>query len=131
MQRTLWTLLLAALLLFAAACSPLADPLTLPDAGEVTAVRLEYEGESVTRAGPGWIKLLLDNIAAAEPTRKPTVQDVPDKADMASVHLAMADGSEQTFFFYPEKGKWYIERPYEGVYETNEILWVMVTDLSE
>ncbi|WP_394961834.1 DUF5301 domain-containing protein [Candidatus Allofournierella merdavium] len=131
MGRTLWTLLLAALLLFAGACSPLAEPLTLPDAHEVSEVRLEYEGESAVRTGPGWIGLLLEDMATAAPTRKATVQDVPDKADMASVHFVLEDGSEQTIFVYPEKGKWYIERPYQGVYETNELLWGMVTDLSQ
>lgn len=131
MKRTFWTIFLAALLLFAAACSAKAGPLTLPDADEVTAVRLEYGGGSVTRTGPGWIELLLEAMAESAPTRKATVQDVPDKADLAAAHFEMEDGSEQTFFFYPEKGKWYIERPYEGVYETDQLLWGMVTDLSE
>lgn len=130
MKRTLWTILLAALLLFAA-CAPKAGPLTLPDADAVTEVRLEYEGGSVTRTGPGWIKLLLESMAAAQPTRKATVQDIPDQEDMAAVHFVLEDGSEQTVFVYPEKEKWYIERPYEGVYETTQDMWVMVTDLGE
>lgn len=130
MKRTLWTILLAVLLLFAA-CAPKAGPLTLPDAGDVTEVRLEYKDDSVVRTGPGWIEMLLEDMAAAEPTRKSTVQDVPDKEDMAAVHFVLEDGSEQTVFVYPEKDKWYIERPYEGVYETDQLLWVMVTDLSE
>lgn len=110
MKRTLWTILLAAMLLFAA-CAPKAGPLTLPDGDDVTEVRLEYGGESVVRAGPGWIGMLLE--------------------DLAAVHFVLEDGSEQTLFVYPEKDKWYIERPYEGVYETDQLLWVMVTDLSE
>ncbi|WP_419503260.1 DUF5301 domain-containing protein [Candidatus Allofournierella excrementavium] len=130
MKRTLWTILLAAMLLFSA-CALKAGPLTLPDADDVTEVRLEYGGESVVRAGPGWIGMLLEDLAAAQPTRKATVQDVPDKEDMAAVHFVLEDGSEQTLFVYPEKDKWYIERPYEGVYETDQLLWVMVTDLSE
>ena len=75
MKRTLWTILLAAMLLFAA-CAPKAGPLTLPDADDVTEVRLEYGGESVVRAGPGWIGMLLEDLAAAQPTSKATVQDV-------------------------------------------------------
>ena len=74
---------------------------------------------------------MLEDLAAAQPTRKATVQDVPDKEDLAAVHFVLEDGSEQTLFVYPEKDKWYIERPYEGVYETDQLLWVMVTDLSE
>lgn len=131
MKRTLWTILLAALLLFAAACSPKAGPLTLPAAADVSAVRLEYGGESVTRTGPGWIGLLLEDMAAAEPTRKASVQDIPDKEDMAAVHFVLAGGGERTCFVYPEEGGWYIESPYEGIYETDQLLWVMVTDLSE
>lgn len=102
MKRTLWTILLAAMLLFAA-CAPKAGPLTLPDGDDVTEVRLEYGGESVVRAGPGWIGMLLEDLAAAQPTRKATVQDVPDKEDMAAVHFVLEDGSEQTLFVYPEK----------------------------
>ena len=66
MKRTLWTILLAAMLLFAA-CAPKAGPLTLPDADDVTEVRLEYGGESVVRADPGWIGILLEDLAAAHP----------------------------------------------------------------
>lgn len=131
MKRAFWTVLLALGLLLCSACAAKAGPLTLPAADEVTGVRLEYAGESVTRSGPGWIGLLLENMAAAEPTRKPTVQDVPDKDDLAAAHLVLADGGEKTFFFYPEKGKWYLERPYEGVYEIPQTLWVMVTDTAE
>lgn len=131
MKRPIWTLIMAGLLLLCSACAAKAGPLTLPAAHDVTEVRLEYEGESVVRTGPGWIEMLLEDLAAAEPTRKATVQDVPDKEDMASVHFVLEDGSEQTVFVYPEKNKWYIERPYEGVYETDQLLWVMVTDLSE
>ena len=104
MKRTLWTILLAAMLLFAA-CAPKAGPLTLPDADDVTEVRLEYGGESVVRAAH-------------------MIRSFDCK-------LVLEDGSEQTLFVYPEKDKWYIERPYEGVYETDQLLWVMVTDLSE
>lgn len=131
MKRPIWTLIMAGLLLLCSACAAKAGPLTLPAADDVTEVRLEYEGESVVRTGPGWIEMLLEDLAAAEPTRKATVQDVPDKEDMASVHFVLEDGSESTLFVYPEGGKWYIERPYEGVYETDQLLWVMVTDLSE
>lgn len=131
MKRTFWIVLLGALLLCAATYAPLAGPLTLPDADEVEAVRLEYAGGTVTRAGPGWIGLLLEGMAAAAPTRKPTVQEIPNKDDLAAAHFEMADGSEQTFFFYPENGRWYIEHPYEGVYETTQAVWGMVTDLSE
>ena len=131
MKRPIWTLIMAGLLPLSPACAAKAGPLTLPAADDVTEVRLEYEGESVVRTGPGWIEMLLEDMAAAEPTRKATVQDVPDKEDMAAVHFVLEDGSEQTLFVYPEKDKWYIERPYEGVYETDQLLWVMVTDLSE
>lgn len=130
MKRTLWTILLAALLLFAA-CAPKAGPLILPNADEITEVRLEYGGESVVRTGPGWIELLLEKMAAAAPTRKASVQDIPDQEEMAAVHFVMEGGGENTLFVYPEGGEWYIERPYEGVYETDQLLWGMVTDLSE
>ena len=131
MKRPIWTLIMAGLLMLCSACAAKAGPLTLPAAHDVTEVRLEYEGESVVRTGPGWTEMLLEDMAAAEPTSKTTVQDVPDKEDMASVHFVLEDGSEQTVFVYPEKNKWYIESPYEGVYETDQLLWVMVTDLSE
>ena len=93
MKRPIWTLIMAGLLLICSACAAKAGPLTLPAAHDVTEVRLEYEGESVVRTGPGWIGLLLEDLAAAEPTRKATVQDVPDKEDMASVHFVLEDGT--------------------------------------
>lgn len=130
MKKTLWTLLLAAVLLLASACAQKAPPISLPKAETLAGVRLEYGQQTVTREGSGWMALLLEKMALAQPTRKQSVQDFPGAEEYAAVSLVHADGAETTLFVYPERGKWYIEQPYQGIYQTDQVLWQMVSDMS-
>lgn len=130
MRRMLWSVLLGALLLAASACAQTAQPIRLPAADELEWIRLTCGAESVLRQDADWLETFLESAAQARPTAKASVQDAPNYEGMVQLDLGFRAGGGSTLFAYPLRGKWYLEQPYQGIYEIDEPLWKTLSDQS-
>lgn len=117
-MKNLFALLGVALLLTACA-SKVAPPMALPE--NVTSIALREDGETAVCTDEEWIAEFLAACKAAEPTSKPTVQDVPNVEDYILVDLC--GDPVCTLYIYQEDGIYYIEQPYQGIYRTDETLF--------
>lgn len=104
-----------------------APPLELPEASEIASVTVEGEAEDVVYTDPEWIGKLVAAMEAAEPTARPSVQDVPNENDLTSIHFTLEEGGVQTWFFYRKAGRYFLEQPYQGIYQADRELCNLLT----
>ena len=72
------------------------------------------------------LKRILAALAAAQPTRGQALEDVPAQEPWYGLVLR-TQAREYRYFFYEKYGRFYLEVPYEGLYETEEAVWEAVT----
>ena len=100
------------LVLSLAACGG-ADTLILPDASEVTAVRVTAGGAVTLHRDPAWIQSFLTEAAEAAPTGRESVQDAPGQPGAVRVELGTGDppGWSVLYVYQTEDGCC-LEQPY-------------------
>ena len=96
---------------------PLAEPIELPMANEVYAVKIEKEDMMVKYIDNKKILEILKLFSNAKPTRIITAHDRPMVREYYIVNFGIKEDRLYTSFIYNENSKWYIEQPYIGVYE--------------
>lgn len=116
----LWALCTAAL----AGCGRLADPIVLPRVADVDSVEVCSDTTRHTTSDRGWIIRALRGLGQATPTRRASIQDCPQAEDMLEVHFRFAQGAS-TLFLYREKGKCYVEQPYQGIWRITEDVYAL------
>lgn len=100
-----------------------AEPITLPDLEEVISVKVSDGDDELVYTDVEDISSIISKIKEAKATSKPTVQDNPVNIDnYYSVYITANEVQSTTLYIYKEKSKWYIEQPYQGIYETDEAI---------
>lgn len=100
-----------------------AEPITLPDLEEVISVKVSEGDDELVYTDVEDISSIISKIKEAKATSKPTVQDNPVNIDnYYSVYITANEVQSTTLYIYKEKSKWYIEQPYQGIYETDEAI---------
>ena len=61
-------------------------------------------------------------ISSSEPTKKESVQDVPQAESYIKIDFQFETGTS-TIFAYEDSGKYYIEQPYQGIYKIDSKLF--------
>lgn len=113
-KRSLLTAVLV-LLVTLAACGK-ADPVTLPETGEIVSVDVTAGDQTVQHTDETWISEMVTALSGAEPTGRESVQDVPQTEDLVRLDLQLGSGTS-TLFAYQEDGRFYIEQPYQGIWQ--------------
>ena len=105
-----------------------ANAIALPDAAEVTAVRVTA-GDAVTlRTGREWIEAFLQQAAEAVPTGEKSAQDAPDQPGAVKVELGIGETPGWiVLYVYEADGVCCLERPYGGIYAGNDALLAMLS----
>ena len=89
--RLLWIACGLLLTLALTGCA-VAEAIVLPDAAEVTAVRVTAPEEgAVLHTDPAWIAEFLEGAAEAAPTGRESVQDAPGQPGAVRVELGTGD----------------------------------------
>lgn len=111
------SLLTAALVLLVTltACGK-AEPMTLPETGEIVSVDVTAGDQTVQHTDEAWISEMVTALSGAEPTGRESVQDVPQAEELVRLDLRLGSGAS-TLFAYQEDGHFYVEQPYQGIYQ--------------
>ena len=103
------------------ACGKKADPITLPQTDEITSIDITVGENTVSHADKTWISEIIANISSSEPTKKESVQDVPQAESYIKIDFQFETGTS-TLFAYEDSGKYYVEQPYQGIYKIDSQL---------
>ncbi len=113
--------LCVAFVLLIPAYSQKAYPIAFPDASDVVSVEITLvenhnKTDTLTHNDYATISTLIKAFSDAKPTRKQSIQDAPSVETYIKVEFRPVTGTS-TFFVYEKKGKYYVEQPYQGIYE--------------
>lgn len=129
MKRAI-SLIVTIIMCFVLASCGKADPIVLPDKDDVTEVGVTYDGETEYLKDAEWIEQMLSGMKAAEPTNKESVQDVPQVDNYIKIDFQL-DNGVSTIFVYEDGGRYYIEQPYQGIYELDSAVYSLIKESNE
>ena len=122
MKKIFSLFLCVAFVLTLGACGKKASPITLPQADEITSVDISVGKCTVSHSDITWIDEIITGLLNSELTTKESVQDVPQLESYIRIDFQYKTGTS-TIFAYEDKGKYYIEQPYQGIYEIDSQLF--------
>ena len=99
-----------------AACVKKAAPITLPQADKITSFYITIEENTVSHSDKTWMSEIIADISSSKPTKKESVQDVPQAESYIRIDFRHETGTI-TIFAYEDRGKYYLEQPYQGIYK--------------
>lgn len=109
-------------------CGKQAAPIVLPDPENITEIRIK-DGESIrTLSDSEQIGQIISGLADAKPTNKQSIQDAPLNKNAIQIEFqfkadAPFKAGTSTVFVYEERGKYYVEQPYHGIYSISQDLY--------
>ena len=104
MKKFLSLFLCLTCILTLAACGKKAAPITLPQADKT------------------WMSEIIADISSSKPTKKESVQDDPQAESYIRIDFRHETGTI-TIFAYEDRGKYYLEQPYQGIYKIERRLF--------
>ena len=104
------------------ACGKKAAPIMLPQTDEITSIDITVGESTVSHSDKTWISEIIADISSSEPTKKESVQDVPQAESYIKIDFQFETGTS-TIFAYEDSGKYYIEQPYQGIYRIDNQLF--------
>ena len=122
MKKCLSLFLCLTCILTLAACGKKAAPITLPRADEITSIDITFEENTVSHSDKTWISEIIADISSSKPTKKESVQDVPQVESYIRIDFRHETGTI-TIFAYEDRGKYYLEQPYQGIYKIERRLF--------
>lgn len=126
MKKFLSLFLFLTCILTLAACGKKAAPITLPQADKITSIDITIAENTVSHSDKTWISEIIADISSSEPTKKESVQDVPQAESYIRIDFRHETGTETetiTIFAYEDRGKYYLEQPYQGIYKIERRLF--------
>lgn len=122
MKKYVSIFLCLACVLTLVACGKKADPIMLPQTDEITSIDITVGENTVSHSDKTWISEIIANISSSEPTKKESVQDVPQAESYIKIDFQFETGTS-TLFAYEDSGKYYVEQPYQGIYKIDSKLY--------
>ena len=122
MKKYVSILLCLACVLTLVACEKKADPITLPQTDKITSIDITVGENTVSHSDKTWISEIIADISSSEPTKKESVQDFPQVESYIKIDFRLETGTS-TIFAYEDRGKYYLEQPYQGIYKIDSQLF--------
>ena len=126
MKKFLSLFLFLTCILTLAACGKKAAPITLPQADKITSIDITIAENTVSHSDKTWMSEIIADISSSKPTKKESVQDVPQAESYIRIDFRHETGTETetiTIFAYEDRGKYYLEQPYQGIYKIERRLF--------
>ena len=128
MKKCFSVIICVACILTLFACSKNANPIILPQSSDVVSVDVTVGENTVNCSDKIWIDEVISGLSDSKPTNKQSVQDFPQVDNYIKVELN-SQTEKTTVFVYKDKGKFYIEQPYNGIYIIDSDLYKMFWEL--
>lgn len=93
---------------------------TLPPKKEVKAVSLKLAEDQGLTTDSEVVAALLEDMKVARKTIRAGNADQPPADSYITIIFTKSDNDSDTFYFYRLEGRYYIEKPYEGVYVSTQ-----------
>lgn len=93
MKKYVSIFLCLACVLTLVACGKKADPITLPQTDEITSIDITVGENTVSHSDKTWISEIIANISSSEPTKKESVQDVPQAESYIKIDFQFETGT--------------------------------------
>ena len=122
MKKFLSLFLYLTCILTLVACGEKAAPITLPQADEIASIDITFEENTVSHSDKTWMSEIIADISSSEPTKKESVQDAPRVESYIRIDFRLETGTI-TIFAYEDRGKYYLEQPYQGIYKIERKLF--------
>lgn len=110
------------------ACSKKANPIILPQSSDVVSVDVTVGENTVNCSDKIWIDEVISGLSDSKQTNRESVQDFPQVDNYIKVELN-SQTEKTTVFVYKDKGKFYVEQPYNGIYIIDSDLYKMFQEL--
>ncbi len=110
-----------------AACGRLASPIVLPDTDEIVSIHVTDGDTSIAHSDRAWIEDVISKISDSAPTRIESVNDAPNADNYLMIEIRLEKGASR-LYAYKNKAGYYVEQPYEGIYEINGETYEMIKD---
>lgn len=131
MKKVLTIMLLLFCMAGVTACGQTAPPISLPDADAVLSVQLMQDQQEETHTDPLWIQDLLSQLSGAKPTRRESVQNFPNAEHPIQITFTHSGGGSSIVFAYEQDGRYYLEQPYQGIYQISEQQYAQLEDFED
>ena len=128
MKKCFSVIICVACILTLFACSKKANPIVLPQSSDVVSVDVIDGENTVNSSDKTWIDEVISGLSDSKQTNRESVQDFPQVDNYIKVELNSQ--TEKTIVFvYKDKGKFYVEQPYNGIYIIDSDLYKMFWEL--
>lgn len=122
----LLTLILLIITMLSTACSEKAAPIMLPSSNLIDTIRITNNKITTDYSDKSWIDKFISEVSVAIPTNKSSIQDTPNVESYIKVDIIWED-TIRTLFLYQKNKAYYIEQPYQGIYQSESSLYEMAS----
>ena len=105
---------------------PKAEPLSLPESGDILAFTIVTDTGKPISLTSDEQAALLQSLRTAQPTRKMTLNDVPDVRPYTQIDLTDSV-RDYRIFVYEEAAQVFVDIPYTGIYCTDQATLSLLT----
>ena len=102
-------------------------PINLPEKSTIQSIDITIGDEKEKHSDSEWINQCISSITDAQATTKESIQELPQVDEYIQIDI-YADNAVSTVYVYMEKGNYYIEQPYQGIYKTDSTFYEMLTE---
>ena len=86
----------------------------MPQSSDVVSVDVIDGENTVNCSDKTWIDEMISSLSDSKPTNRESVQDSPHVKDYMRIEIN-SQTEKTTVFVYKDKGKFYVEQPYNGI----------------
>lgn len=100
-------------------------PINLPEKSVIQSIDIIIGDETENHSDSEWINQCISSITDAQVTSKESIQELPQVDEFIQININ-TDNAVSTIYVYMEKGNYYIEQPYQGIYKTDSTFYEML-----
>lgn len=123
--------LIIVFLLSACSSQKVADPIVLPELGDLASISVVSGDKTATSIDEQWMADFMAILTDMESTSQPSINEDPNVKEYIAINFNCSDGSVKTVLFYEKNGKEYVEQTYQGIYMPAPELGEKITELLE
>ena len=123
--------LIIVFLLSACSSQKVADPIVLPELGDLASISVVSGDKTATSIDEQWMADFMAILTDMESTSQPSINEDPNVKEYIAINFNCSDGSVKTVLFYEKNGKEYVEQTYQWIYIPSSELGEKITELLE